>query len=277
MFIRYNQLSKYFEYDASGGLGAGPWIKLEIDYSQITNAPPGYILPANVALIDVNKTWTAVQAFLSGSQIRGPQSVLTLLDPTAAADAKYWQLLSNGGNLRFRALNDPQNVEQGFVEFGRNGTAFIPVLLVYGNSYLIGPIYERNRGVAMGEWQNKPFNASDFFVQAGTGTWTVGSAAVLQSRYTLIGKTMHWTMYVSWFSGANVIAGTVTQVGVRVPGGFISTGSASFNITRGFNGPEVDLVGSSTSNDRIAIGRRDNAALAAGALGFICSITLEVE
>ena len=49
------------------------------------------------------------------------------------------------------------------------------------------------------------------------GTWTVGAGAIILNRYTVIGKTVHWSLYVSWFSGSNTIAGTVTGLNVFLP------------------------------------------------------------
>jgi len=41
MFIRYNEAGYIWEYDTSAGqVGAGPWVKLPIDYSQLINVPP---------------------------------------------------------------------------------------------------------------------------------------------------------------------------------------------------------------------------------------------
>lgn len=42
MYIRYNDTIKLWEYDTSpGSTGAGPWVKIDIDYSQLINTPNG--------------------------------------------------------------------------------------------------------------------------------------------------------------------------------------------------------------------------------------------
>jgi hypothetical protein len=67
-----------------------------------------------------------------------------------------------------------------------------------------------------GTWTAVPFSAANFTASGG-GTWTVGAGAIILNRYTVIGKTVHWSLYVSWFSGSNTIAGTVTGLNVFLP------------------------------------------------------------
>lgn len=54
---------------------------------------------------------------------------------------------------------------------------------------------ERGRTTKMGEWQNNPFDATDYN-GGGSLVVTVASGDVLIDRYTLIGKTIIWTLKV---------------------------------------------------------------------------------
>ena len=41
-----------------------------------------------------------------------------------------------------------------------------------------GDIYEKGRTTALGHWIDVPFNAANFSVLTGSGTWTVGAGAI---------------------------------------------------------------------------------------------------
>jgi hypothetical protein len=68
-----------------------------------------------------------------------------------------------------------------------------------------------------GVWQAVPFNAANFYGSSPM-VWTVGSAAVLHNRCALSGKTLFWSMYLSWFSGSNVLSGSPSQsINLTIP------------------------------------------------------------
>jgi hypothetical protein len=70
-------------------------------------------------------------------------------------------------------------------------------------------------------WTAVPFNAANFSARAPL-TWTVGPAAVIRNRYTLSGKILFWSVYISWFSGGNVLGGAPGPVlNLTLPGGLV--------------------------------------------------------
>lgn len=142
----------------------------------------------------------------------------------------------------------------------------------------ISGYYERNRPAPMGEWQNQPFNAADYAASAGGGTWTVTAAALVQSRYMLIGKTLFWAFYYSWWNaGANVITGNVTAITIKVPGGYSCPSTHTQTIDWGIDGPRVDLdvVAAGTT---ITVTKRSGAAFTpGGSVGLVATIMFEVS
>jgi len=94
---------------------------------------------------------------------------------------------------------------------------------------LVGGIYERGRSVAMGEWVNVPFNASDF--TAASGSWTVAAGDVITFRYTLIGKTMIIALYLK----GNVSAATA-ELRIRIPGGYTTGPAQSRSVIQMYDG-----------------------------------------
>jgi len=69
----------------------------------------------------------------------------------------------------------------------------------------------------LGAWVNVPYVASDFTATAGM-TWTVTAGNVAFNRYTLIGKTLFWLVYIE----ASTLAGTPgPQLFIKFPPGLI--------------------------------------------------------
>lgn len=136
-------------------------------------------------------------------------------------------------------------------------------------------VYEKGRSVATGHWQTIPFSASNFSAVGG-GTWTVGSAAVIANRYTLIGKTMHWSIYISWFSGSNTVAGTVTTLVIANPG-FTFAGSSYSAVGYGIDaGVYTDMLVSPAGSGTINITKKNGANFTAGSPGIITAMTWEI-
>lgn len=77
------------------------------------------------------------------------------------------------------------------------------------NFIISGSFFESSRSQPLGYWQDIPFNAANFVAQAPMA-WNVGAGAVVRNRYTLIGKTVIWSLYISWFSGSNSLSGSPT-------------------------------------------------------------------
>jgi hypothetical protein len=167
--------------------------------------------------------------------------------------------------LVFEALNDAQN-------------AVVTTPLTLNRQGDIGvqrDILEKGRTVPMGHWQAVPFNAANFLAHAGGGTWVIGSAAIPINYYTVIGKTMIWTLYISWFSGSNTITGTVTHIKVLIPGGFYALLNSvmAVDFTTSGAGAAVDA---SPNGNYMIFNRRDSLAFGA-APGMIFTLTFGVS
>ena len=80
-------------------------------------------------------------------------------------------------------------------------------------------LYTQIDGATGAVWTNVPFNAANFAGSAPM-VWTVGAPAVVTNRYTRIGNVLVWSVYLSWFSGSNVLSGSATPtLKMTLPGG----------------------------------------------------------
>lgn len=77
---------------------------------------------------------------------------------------------------------------------------------------------ERGRTVAIGEWTDVAYDAANFTVVSGTGTWTVAAGDQGVYAYTLVGKTLTVIATLD----ATSVTTTVLFAGIAVPGGFAS-------------------------------------------------------
>ena len=155
------------------------------------------------------------------------------------------------------------------VAWRRNGTAL-------ANQACLVRTTSPTLPVTLGQWQDVPFSAANFSA-AGGGTWTVGAAAVIQNRYTLIGKTAIWAIYVSWFSGSNTLAGTVTGLNVTLPGVEFATAiyhPVAYAID---GGALADLMAQPIGGGVVQLTKKNGANFTAGAPGFVTSFTLEIH
>jgi len=128
-----------------------------------------------------------------------------------------------------------------------------------------------------GNWVDVAFNAANFSA-AGGGTWTVGPAAITANRYTIIGKTLHWRLYLSWFAGSNTVAGTVTSLRIASPGGLTMQNNQGTSIgycIESGTGARIDVDLLSLTN-AVDLAKRNGSAWAAGAPGLIFVVTLEL-
>jgi len=138
-------------------------------------------------------------------------------------------------------------------------------------------LYDQIDG-AIGLWTDVGFFASNFNGQNG-GTWTVGAAAVISNRQCTIGNVTFWQFYISWFSGANVIAGAPTAVRMALTGPKTINPYAMFTNLYAQNGGQriaVDAVAASGPTFIwLEFSRPDGAPLAAGPFGLRGIVTLE--
>jgi hypothetical protein len=122
MFIRWNASSQFWEYDSSGGVGAGPWI----------------ILP-NIPYLNRNNIFTAIQELkFSGARIN-------FNDTGAAVDSRNFNIQAFNGDLYFQARTDADVYQRNAFRIKRDGSLF-----------------ERERTTAIGEWINVPYSAANF-------------------------------------------------------------------------------------------------------------------
>jgi len=77
--------------------------------------------------------------------------------------------------------------------------------------------FETPRAVPMGYWIAVPFSAANFTASGGA-SWVVAAGNIALNRYTLIGKTLIWSVYIvnSAISGA-----TPAELYIKIPGGFV--------------------------------------------------------
>jgi len=131
-----------------------------------------------------------------------------------------------------------------------------------------------------GQWNDIAFNAANF---SGTSpmTWTVGAAAVLRNRCSLVGKTLMWSMYVSWFSGSNALAGTPSaSINLTVPLGLTVQNNQAqiLDYTAGIAGiPPVGGIYASGLSQTLTLNKASGGNYALTDIpGFIFTIIIEV-
>ena len=199
---------------AAAGLGATP-----LNASQLLSGTvPDARQSSNVALKNIDNHFVA-QTLKSDTIIDDTNSLLRFNNPSAPSNARCWRFINYGdGLLRIEALTDSFAALQSGCYFTRAGD------FAAG-----GALLERGRSTPMGQWVDVPFSASNFSASSG-GTWTVGSAAVIVNRYTLIGKTCLWNLYISWFSGANVASGTPASFQIALPAGLASAATTDLPV-----------------------------------------------
>src|SRR5262245_38261688 len=111
----------------------------------------------------------------------------------------------------------PSHWNDGHAFSGGNAGEYLardPSDPTFGATWVGPPVIPTPPPCLVGAWEPIAFNSSYFFASGGGGSWVVDSAAVLNNRRQRIGNTVIWSLYVSWFSGTNVIGGTVTQVSI---------------------------------------------------------------
>jgi hypothetical protein len=128
---------------------------------------------------------------------------------------------------------------------------------------------------SFGQWLDQPFNAADYGASAGA-TWTLGLAAILRNRYTIIQKTLIWNFYVSWFSGSNNLIGAPSTLTIKLPGNCTCPGNiimpTAYNID---GGARVD-VDASPNGATCSFTKRNGSNFTAGSPGIIGTLTFEI-
>jgi hypothetical protein len=227
---------------------------------------PDARLSSNIPRLDAAPTFTAPYHDVTASA-----PLVGITDTSQAANQRRFQFYNQGQFLSVGAALD-------------NTTFVSPINLTLnrlGDCQVGHDIYEKGRTTPMGHWANVPFAAANFAANSGGGTWTVGSAAVITNRYSLVGKILFWNIYVSWFSGANTIAGTVTIVQLTLPGGNIGNPAGQacgvgYVVVGSVAGNAYNLSLSAGSSF-VTISPFSGAAFTAGALGMVLNMVWEIN
>lgn len=263
MAINRTPFNALIDDDGSGTTGT-PWNKARI--AGVILDPVDASL-ADVALKNAANTFTQDQTIESSTT---PQ--LNFLENDQPVDQRYLRLVAGNGGLFINATNDANTVASSLLSLTRDGDATIGRKLTVTTD-----IYEKARTTPMGHWSDVPFSAANFSANGG-GTWTIGAAAVLVNRYALMGKTLHWRMYVSWFSGSNTVAGTVSSLNIALPGGAMGLDQTSLNpIAYGFDGGVVTAMHANIGGPTwISIYKTSGSNFTAGAVGVAATMTFEI-
>ena len=134
------------------------------------------------------------------------------------------------------------------------GTKNYALWVADGTTFLGGPLHERGRQAAMGEWIPVPYLAADF--TASSGQWLVEFGDVRQFAYMLVGQTM--TVAFSIVSTTCIGAGN--ELRIKIPGGFTAAAGGymgALHVAGTENGP---ALGFSVTRD---IGQAGGAGLIA--------------
>jgi hypothetical protein len=111
--------------------------------------------------------------------VNGPYPLYQLRATTDPIDNRDFYVENWSQQFRIASYNDARTSYQGGLNLSRTGTLGIT-----------GSIYERNRGYAIGDWIDIPFNAGNF----GCNPGTITNLTVYHNHYTLIGKTIIWSL-----------------------------------------------------------------------------------
>ena len=131
----------------------------------------------------------------------GPNALFNLYHTGGPVDKRRAQIYKYNDLLVIRNVNDAVTVEQSYIYLYNDGRVLIG-----------GPITERGRGLPMGEWQSYTPYFGD-----GNGALGIGNGSSV-GRYTLIGKTVHYVISISYGSTTNLGAGgSGYQFGLPLP------------------------------------------------------------
>jgi hypothetical protein len=113
-------------------------------------------------------------------------------ETTAPANARMFDVIGYSQELHIRAISDD------------SATAYCDTSLTrVGDLKVYRDLYEKQRTTPMGHWISVPFNAANFYGGGGM-TWTVTSGQVSDNTYTLIGRTLIWSINVAGTLGGTM-------------------------------------------------------------------------
>lgn len=207
-----------------------------LDAGQVTSGTlPDARLSANVARRDQANTFTgAPQAIVHASP------GLLQRHPSAAPGSQTWQLTTDGTTYQMQTVNDP-------------GTAWVSTpfaLSRLGDATIARDLYEKGRPSPIGHWIDVPYSAANF-TGSGSMTWTVSADNVSVNRYTLIGHTLLWTLFLS---GSSLSGTAGVSLSLVVPGGgTVSNNRGSWPTSQLFDGAYRRGLILASAPNRVAI------------------------
>jgi hypothetical protein len=198
------------------------------DVLTITRAQEGTVARAVVVgdLCVASITAKALQDIESGTGFARLDSANTFTQPDqsiTASPAPRWVLgdLSQAANQRvFQIRNYNQQLLFQPLADDWGGTGVLPMTVSRSGSLSVSTdLYEKQRTTPLGHWINVPFNAANF--TANVGTWTVDAGDVYVQAYTLIGKTLIYSIGVASTS----VTGSPAALRVALPSGLVAGNS----------------------------------------------------
>jgi hypothetical protein len=182
-----------------GSLTAGGLATTPLNASNVTSGTVADArLSSNVPLKN------AVNTFTDRQEISYSVPRFDLTDISQPVDQRKFQIVNYNQKLLVQGLNDAGSVASGNVAIDRSG------------NFSAWTYSEYSRTTPIGHWIDVPFNAANFQGYGGE-TWTVAAGHVVINCYTLLGKTLIWTLSIN---GAS-LAGTAQQyLTATIPGGF---------------------------------------------------------
>jgi hypothetical protein len=128
-------------------------------------------------------------------------------------------------------------IDQGFaaLDVEAGGDVTIPGnLTVTVNFFVTGAVYEQGRAIGMGHWIDIPYNAADFYSDAGT-TFTVEAGDISTNAYTLIGNTCIRMVLIN---GASIAGTAPRYLHVRNPSGIVAARQHQNSVAFTFDGAQ---------------------------------------
>ena len=162
-------------------------------------------LSPNVALRN------AFNIFTQGQEVAVATPVINLRDTSAPVNARRFRVLNENQFLYLQATDDAIAASHGYARVSRNGALYSTDVITAN-----GAFYERGRPQAVGDWQDVPYSAANFTASGGA-SFNVTAGQLALNRYTLIGKTMIWSLFIN---GASISGATPAELYVKAPGGF---------------------------------------------------------
>lgn len=122
-------------------------------------------------------------------------------------------------------------------------------------------VTEQGHEAAMGVWVAVPFLATDYGTSGGGTSWTVQLADMVTNRYSVVGNTMTYALWLD----TTTVGGTPSYLTVPVPGGYKATSQMAGHIQISDNGTWTagQMFIGAVYGQIIYLARADNAALAA--------------